>query len=106
MGPVKAAAARTAHPIGGLEHGSHAADHTDGRRCYTRRRTVSVQSSVQPLEPGERDMVLLALAICALDRPGWFDALTRIAEKYHGRDAFLEFHQLNADRFAHRPIGR
>lgn len=49
---------------------------------------------------GERQMILLALAELALSRPGWDDALRRIAKNYDdgGLPMFEELKRLNADR--------
>jgi hypothetical protein len=43
-------------------------------------------------------MVLLAIAELALSRPGFDDALGRIADQLVGREMFNEFKRFNADR--------
>lgn len=43
-------------------------------------------------------MILLALAELALSRPGWDDALRRIAEHYQGVEIFERFKVTSADR--------
>jgi len=50
----------------------------------------------------DRQALLLALAILALDRPGWDDYLADIAGKFgeNGRTLYDEFRRLHADRFA------
>jgi hypothetical protein len=48
-------------------------------------------------------LVLLSLAICALDRPGFDYALGLIAERCNGRGPYLEFKRLNADRWRESP---
>jgi hypothetical protein len=55
------------------------------------------------LDEGERQMLLLALAQLALDRPGWEWTLGELAEKYQGREMFNEFMRLNKDRWEARP---
>ncbi len=58
---------------------------------------------IGPLEEGDRQMLLLALAICALDRPGWDHALGSIAANIPGgTPLYEEFKRLNADRFVAR----
>jgi hypothetical protein len=50
------------------------------------------------IEEGDRQMILLAIAELSLSRPGWDDALGRIADQFMGREMFEEFKRLNADR--------
>jgi hypothetical protein len=52
------------------------------------------------LDESDRQLVMLALAILSLDRPGWHWTLGRLAEIYSGREMFEEFRRLNADRWA------
>jgi hypothetical protein len=59
-------------------------------------------------DDADTQMLILALAICALDRPGWNEALLRIVQRiapergdYCAR-LFDEFKRLNDDRF--RPM--
>lgn len=62
--------------------------------------------SVNRLDRGDKDIVLLALATLALDRPGWEQhCVKRIADLlFPGSTATLdEFIRLNKDRFAARP---
>lgn len=47
---------------------------------------------------GDRAMILLALSELALSRPGWDDALRRIAERFYGGEMFERFKATNADR--------
>lgn len=48
----------------------------------------------------DRAAIVLALAILAIDRPGWHEMLRGIAEKHFNQAAaFNDFHRLNADRF-------
>lgn len=49
-------------------------------------------------EEGDRQMTLLALAELALSRPGWNDALERIAFLLRGEKIFRRFKEVNADR--------
>lgn len=57
------------------------------------------------LDQADRDLVLLALAILSLDRPGWLQACANAASTIGGeswvatRAAFEEFRRLNADRW-------
>lgn len=57
------------------------------------------------LDQADRDLVLLALAILSLDRPGWLMACANAASTIGGeswvatRAAFEEFRRLNADRW-------
>jgi hypothetical protein len=53
-----------------------------------------------PLEEGERQMLVLALAELALSRPGWNDCLQRIAQRVdnEGAPMYSELKRLNADR--------
>jgi hypothetical protein len=55
----------------------------------------------------DRQMVLLAIGELALSRPGFDDALGRIADQFHGREMFDRFKELNADRVkaSHGPTG-
>lgn len=48
-------------------------------------------------EEGERQMTILALAHLALERPGWDDALSRVAGKMGGKTMFDEFKTLATD---------
>ncbi|HEV1992469.1 MAG TPA: hypothetical protein VGR34_06360 [Candidatus Dormibacteraeota bacterium] len=50
------------------------------------------------LDEGDRQLVLLALAELSISRPGFDDALGRIADGLKGRDMFEELKRLNADR--------
>jgi hypothetical protein len=45
----------------------------------------------------ERQLILLSLAICANLRPGFDDALRRIADRFDGAPMFDNFKRLNAD---------
>jgi len=68
-------------------------------------------------ESGDRQMILLALAILALDKPDWHDALRRIATQFRGGDPiadgasyaldgawlFDEYRRRHAPRFFTRP---
>jgi hypothetical protein len=56
------------------------------------------QEAIAKIEEGDRQMVLLALAELSLSRPGWDDALGRIADQIFGRELFEQFKRLNADR--------
>src|SRR5260370_3799428 len=49
-------------------------------------------------EEEERQLMLLALAELTLSRPGFDDALGRISDNLQGRETFVEFKRLNADR--------
>jgi len=54
------------------------------------------------IDESQRQMILLALAQLALDRPGWTFTLLETADLFGGLDAqtmFKEFQRLNADRF-------
>jgi hypothetical protein len=57
------------------------------------------------IEEEERQMILLALAQLALERPGWDDALTRIAQKMDNTtsegkaEMFEAFKKANADKY-------
>jgi hypothetical protein len=46
----------------------------------------------------ERQLILLALAELSLSRPGWDDALRRIAVGLFGEAIYIELMRLNADR--------
>lgn len=50
------------------------------------------------IEEGERQMILLALAELALERPGWDWTIGETAEKFGGREMLAEFKRCNADR--------
>ncbi len=49
------------------------------------------------IEEEDRQMILLALAELSLRRPGWLDALGRVADKFHGREMFDGFRKTSAD---------
>jgi hypothetical protein len=53
-----------------------------------------------PLEEGERQMLVLALAELALSRPGWNDCLQRIAQRVENEGApmYERFKRSSADR--------
>ncbi len=54
------------------------------------------------LDRADLDAVLLSLAICALDRPGWREYLRGIAEHLdatNGARLFDQFRVLNEDRW-------
>jgi hypothetical protein len=65
---------------------------------------TSLEIGAPQLEEGDRQLVLLSLALCALDRPGFDHALSRIAEQLApaGVALYTEFKRLNADRFKER----
>ena len=46
------------------------------------------------LDESDRQMTILALAHLALERPGWDDALSRVADKMGGKPLFEEFKTL------------
>ena len=48
----------------------------------------------------ERQMILLALAELSLRRPGWLDALKRVAGTFDGREMFNGFRVTSADMIA------
>lgn len=55
----------------------------------------------------DRQLVLLALAILALDRPGFQFACQQAADAFGGlaaQEMFKEFHRLNADRWQPKPM--
>jgi len=57
------------------------------------------------LDPAERELVLLALAVLSLDRPGWYVACGALAEKFGvperpGLAMLDEYRRLNADRMS------
>jgi hypothetical protein len=52
---------------------------------------------MKPLDEGDRQMVLLALANLALLRPGFDFAIGLIAEKLDGKEMCEEFKRLNSD---------
>lgn len=45
----------------------------------------------------DRQMIILALALTTLLRPGWYYACGNIADRFQGRDQFEEMRRLNAD---------
>lgn len=45
----------------------------------------------------DRQLVLLALALMTVERPGFTDAAGRIADSFAGRTMFTEFRALHAD---------
>lgn len=45
----------------------------------------------------DRQMILLALAELSLRRPGWLDALERVAGTFDGREMFNGFRATSAD---------
>lgn len=47
------------------------------------------------IEESERQMILLALAILSLRRPGWHYAAGGAAEKLNGREMFEKFRSYN-----------
>lgn len=49
-------------------------------------------------DEGERQLVVLSLALCSLLRPGFDWALGEIAEKLHARPMYEEMARLNQDR--------
>lgn len=59
----------------------------------------------EPLDHADRQAIVLALAILALDRPGWIEYLKRIAARFgpNGDALFEEFHRFNADRWRTAP---
>lgn len=50
------------------------------------------------VDEGERQVILLALAELALERPGWDYMLGELAERFQGRPMFDGFKHSNADR--------
>lgn len=63
-------------------------------RCL--RKVIVMNLSVKVSEE-ERQMILLALAELSLRRPGWLDALGRVADTFHGREMFDGFRETSAD---------
>lgn len=57
--------------------------------------------SVNRLERADQDLVLLALATLSLDRPGWTEEISRVAELLwpQSKETLEEFRRLNLDRF-------
>jgi hypothetical protein len=57
---------------------------------------------VAPIDEADRQLLLLALALCALLRPGFDDALERVAAHFEPADdsvrLYRDFKRLNADR--------
>lgn len=53
------------------------------------------------LDGADAQAVVLSLAICSLDRPGWHDYLRSIASRLasNAAEQFDEFRRLNADRW-------
>lgn len=49
------------------------------------------------IEEEDRQMILLALAELSLRRPGWLDALGRVADTFQGREMFDGFRETSAD---------
>jgi len=47
------------------------------------------------IEESDRQMILLALAILALQRPGWLYATGLVAEKFSGKEMFDQFREFN-----------
>lgn len=56
------------------------------------------------IEEEERQMVLLAIAILAIVRPGFAWALGEVAEKLQGRPMFEAFKQFNEDQYKPRVV--
>lgn len=61
----------------------------------------------EALDEGQRQLLILALAELALSRPGFEDALARMANLFFGSELFQEFKRMNADRVkaSHGPFG-
>ena len=57
------------------------------------------------LDYSDAQAVLLALALCSLDRPGWLSYLRSIAVKLaaNAGEQFDEFRRLNQDRWQQDP---
>jgi hypothetical protein len=51
---------------------------------------------MEDFEEGDRQLVLLSLALCSVQRPGFYYALAKIADQFDGRHMFDEFRRLNA----------
>lgn len=54
------------------------------------------------LDESDRQAILLALAVLALQRPGWDTYLGEIAKRFHGREMWRQFKTYNADRVPRR----
>jgi hypothetical protein len=56
------------------------------------------------IEEGDRQLIILALAILGLRRPGWNETLCRIAEKFGKENAVLMFDQFQRVNKDNEPI--
>ena len=56
------------------------------------------------LKNEDAQIVVLALAQLALDRPGWDHMIGLIAKEFHGEQTFQTFKWISADRFKLLPM--
>jgi hypothetical protein len=55
------------------------------------------------IDEGQRQMILCALALTTLLRPGWEYACGEIADVFHGREMFELFRRNNRDQVKPTP---
>jgi hypothetical protein len=52
---------------------------------------------MEPIDEEQRQLVLLALAILSLQRPGWDQVLRETARKFHGEEMYDSFVAANRE---------
>ena len=62
-----------------------------------RKREARIAELNVTIKEENRQIILLALAELSLRRPGWFDAIERIADKFGGREMFEGFRETSSD---------
>ena len=85
------------HPDG-TEGGASCAFCQDMRDAERIAAMLNRNLSAVKVEEGDRQLVLLSLGLCALLRPGFNEALSKIATQFSGLEMFESFKELNSDQ--------
>lgn len=60
---------------------------------------MSIPAIAYPLDEGQRQLILMAIAHLAVERPGWDFAAGEIADVFQGREMFDRFKQYLPDLY-------
>lgn len=55
--------------------------------------TLQIENHALQIDPGDWQMILLALSELSVSRPGWNYAIGLVADKLHGRETLAEFNK-------------
>jgi hypothetical protein len=78
----------------------------DGLRIEAEAKLTAQLEHAPRIIEEDRQMILLAVAELSLSRPGWLDALGRVADRLQGREMFDSFRETSADLIEARKEGK